>query len=71
MIEIRLPRIARQGAGCLVSMRGYARKAKLNNFELDEGFQLYHPLPTNVIVITSVVIITIIIVCITLVIIEL
>ena len=37
------PRIARQGAACLVSRRGQARKARVSKFELDEGFQPHHP----------------------------
>ena len=43
LTEIPLPRIARQGAGCLLSIRGQARKARIERFELDEGFQPYHP----------------------------
>ena len=38
-----LPRIARQGTASLISIRGQARKARIDKFELDEGFQLYHP----------------------------
>ena len=40
---ILLPRIARQGAACLVSTRGSSRKARIEQFELDEGFKMYHP----------------------------
>ena len=45
LTEILLPRIARQGAVCLISTRGQARKARIEKFELDldEGFQPYHP----------------------------
>ena len=42
MTEILSPRIARQGAVCLISTRGQARKARIEKFELDEGFQPYH-----------------------------
>ena len=42
--EILLPRIARQGTVCLIPTRGSARKARIEKFELDEGFQPYHPL---------------------------
>ena len=38
-----LPRIARQGTVCLVSIRGQVRKARIEKFELDEVFQPYHP----------------------------
>ena len=38
-----LPRIARQGAVGIISIRGYSRKARIEKFELDEGFQPYHP----------------------------
>ena len=43
MTEILLPRIARQGAVCLTSTRGYARKARIEKSDLDQGFQPYHP----------------------------
>ena len=43
LTEILLPRIARQGTVCLISIRGSARKARIEKFELDEGFQPYHP----------------------------
>ena len=31
------------GTVCLVSVRGHARQARTDEFELDEGFQPYHP----------------------------
>ena len=37
LTEIPLPRIARQGTLCLISIRGQARKARIDKFELDEG----------------------------------
>ena len=40
--EIPLPRIARQGAVCLVSVRGPARKDRIEKCELDEGFRPFH-----------------------------
>ena len=43
MTEILLPRIARQGAVCLISRIGQARKARIEKFELDEGSRPYHP----------------------------
>ena len=43
LAEMLLPRIARQGAVCLVSIRGQALKARIEKFELDEGFQACHP----------------------------
>ena len=43
LTEILLPRIARKGAVCLISISGQARKARIEKSELDEGFQLYHP----------------------------
>ena len=43
LTEIILPPIARQGAFCLVSRRGQARKTIIEKFELDEGLQPYHP----------------------------
>ena len=39
---IPLPRIARPGSACLVSIRGSARTTMIYEFELDEGFQSYH-----------------------------
>ena len=42
LTEILLPRIARRGTVCLISTRGQARKARIEKFELDEGFQPYH-----------------------------
>lgn len=38
-----MPRTARQGTVCLISMRRQARKARLEKFGLDEGSQPYHP----------------------------
>ena len=38
-----LPRIARQGTVCLSSIRGYARKALIEKFELAEGSNLIIP----------------------------
>ena len=43
LTEMLLPQIARRGAVCLVSIRGQARKARIYEFELDEGFQPYPP----------------------------
>ena len=43
LTEIPLPRSARQRTVCLISVRGRARKARIEKFELDEGFQPYHP----------------------------
>ena len=43
LTETLLPRIAGQGAVCLISTGGQARKARIEKFELDEGFQSYHP----------------------------
>ena len=43
LTEIPLPRIARQRIGCLTSTRGSSRKARMDKFELDEGFQPCHP----------------------------
>ena len=43
LTEIRLPRIARQGAVRLLSTRGEARRARTWKFELDEGFRPYRP----------------------------
>ena len=40
LTEILLPRIARQGAVCPVSIRGQARTTRIERFELDEGFDL-------------------------------
>ena len=39
LTEIVLPRIARLGTVCLTSIGGQARKARIDKFELDEGFQ--------------------------------
>ena len=36
MTEILLPRIARQGAVCLISMRGQTRTARIEKFELEK-----------------------------------
>ena len=43
LTEMLLPRIARQGAVCLVSTRGQARTTRIEKFELDADFQPYHP----------------------------
>ena len=43
LTEILSPRIARQGAVCLIPIRGSARTARIEQFELDEAFQTYHP----------------------------
>ena len=43
LTEILLPRIARRGSVRLVSIRRWARKARIEKLELDEGFQPYHP----------------------------
>ena len=43
LVGIPLARIARQGTGCLVSIIPTNRKARVEQFELDEGFQPYHP----------------------------
>ena len=43
MTEMLLPRIARQGAVRLISIRETTRKARIEQFELDEGFQQYRP----------------------------
>ena len=43
MTEMLLPRIARQGTNCLNSIRGQAQKARIEKFEIDEGFQPRHP----------------------------
>ena len=43
MTEILSPRITRQGAVCLISRRGTTRKARIEQSELDGGFQPYHP----------------------------
>ena len=46
MTEIPLPRIAGQGTVCVISTRGQARKARVEKFELDEGFPtVSSPLP--------------------------
>ena len=41
-VEVKV-RIARQGTVCLSSIRGEARKARIEKCELDEGFQPYRP----------------------------
>ena len=43
LTEIGLPRIARRGTACLISIRGKTRTTRIDKFELDEGFQPYHP----------------------------
>ena len=43
MTEILLPRIARQEAAYLSSIRGSARTTRIDRFELDEGLQPCHP----------------------------
>ena len=43
VVMIMLPGIGRWGAFRLTSARGQARKARMEKFELDEGFQPYHP----------------------------
>ena len=43
LTETLLPRIARKGAACQISIGGQARKARIERFELDEGFQPHHP----------------------------
>ena len=43
MTEILLPRIARPGTVCLISIRRQARKDRIERFELEEGFQAHHP----------------------------
>ena len=43
LTEIVFTRIARQGTACLISTRGQARTAPIEKFELDKGFQPYHP----------------------------
>ena len=43
LTEMLLPRIARRGTVCLIPIRGLARKARIEQFELAEGFQPYHP----------------------------
>ena len=40
LTEMLLPRIARQGVVRLISIRGQARKARIEKFELDEGFPI-------------------------------
>ena len=47
MTEILLPRIARQGTVSLISTTRQARKARIEELELDEGFQPYHPPPAD------------------------
>ena len=41
MIKILSARIARYKVDCLLSVRGQARKIRIDKFELDEGFQPY------------------------------
>ena len=66
LTETLLPRIDRQAAVCLISIRGSARKTRIEKFELDEDFQPYPPFrvrsrvpfysarqPTLVMVVTS------------------
>ena len=49
LTEMPLPRIARPGTCCLISIRGQARKTRIEKLELDEGFQPHHPaLPSSV-----------------------
>ena len=43
LVEIPWARIARQIIHYLSSIRGQARKARIEKFELDEGFQPYYP----------------------------
>ena len=43
LTEIPLPRIARQRIACLISIRGQARRARIEKFEFDEGFQSSNP----------------------------
>ena len=43
LTEIPLPRTARYIDYDIVSIRGYARKARTDEIELDEGFQPCHP----------------------------
>ena len=43
MTEMLFPRIARQGAACLILKRGQARETRIEKFDLDEGFQPHHP----------------------------
>ena len=48
LTEILLPRIVRQGAVCLSSIRGQTRKARIEKFELDECFPTASsPLPSS------------------------
>ena len=42
LTEMLLPRIARQGTYSIRSTRGQARNTRIDQFELDEGFQQYH-----------------------------
>ena len=49
LTELPSPRIARQGTACLISIREKTRKARIEKFELDEGFQpCPPPLPNPV-----------------------
>ena len=45
MAHFQLGSFLRQGAVtvCLVAIRGQTRKARIDESELDEGFQPYHP----------------------------
>ena len=43
LTEILSPRIARWRRYCLVSIGGKAREARVEQFELDEGFRPYRP----------------------------
>ena len=44
LIEMLLPRIARWRIHhCIISILERIRKARIEQFELDEGFQPYHP----------------------------
>ena len=44
LTKMPLPRIARQGAACQISMiRGIARTARIEKSELDEAVQPCHP----------------------------
>ena len=43
LTEMLLPRTARQGTVCLISTGGQARNARIEKFELDEGFRPYDP----------------------------
>ena len=43
VIEMLLPRIARQGLVGIISIGEEIRKARIDEFELDEGFPQHHP----------------------------